>query len=214
MQDGLSRHLAFADWSNPEARGRLYAPEFVARLRPGDKPNPAMRQYYDDFVGRGQLNRHSHMMIQGFLGAHNFLYTDKTSMAASLEVRVPFMDIELMQLAARIPERYKLRGNVTKSVFKKAMSPYLGRDILYRSKTGFGAPLRKWMAGDLKPIIDNLLSEERVRQRGLFSPVEIRRLLAENAADKADHAYLIYCLLTLEIWQQTFIDRAGEVVSF
>ena len=209
---GLARYLALADWSRPEVRRRMYTPELAAQLRPPGHPPPCMQKYFDSFVGSGVLNRHSHMMIQGFLAAHNFLYTDKTSMAASIEVRVPFMDVELMRLCARIPERHKLRGRVTKSLFKKSMEPYLGRDILYRSKTGFGAPMRHWIAKDLSEAVQDLLREDRLKSRGLFRPEAIRRILHENQANMVDHTFLIYALLTLEIWQQTFIDRPAEQV--
>jgi asparagine synthase (glutamine-hydrolysing) len=128
-------------------------------------------------------------------------------------VRVPFLDVELMRLAARIPERFKLKDGVTKSVLKRAMEPHLGRDVLYRSKTGFGVPLRKWMAEDLRPVVGRLLAPERIRARGLFDPDAVARVLAENDANRADHSYLLYCLLTLEIWQQTFLDRPGAEIE-
>lgn len=205
---GLARHLELVDWSSPQARRRIRAAGFAGN---GAEPVPAaMRRYYDDFRGRGELNRHSHMLIQSFLAAHNFLYTDKSSMAASIEVRVPYMDLELMRLCASIPERYKLRDGVTKYVLKRAMERHIDKRILYRSKTGFGAPLRKWMADDLKPVIADVLSERRLRQRGLFDPAAVHAAIAENDANRADHSYLLYCLITLELWQQTFIDRPGE----
>ena len=115
-----------------------------------------------------------------------------------------------MRLCARIPERYKLNNGTTKYVLKRAMERYLDRDILYRSKTGFGAPLRKWIAEDLRPVIGDLLGERRLRDRGLFDPAAVREVIEENEANRADHTYLLYSLLTLELWQQTFIDRAGE----
>ncbi|MBK8267702.1 MAG: asparagine synthase (glutamine-hydrolyzing) [Planctomycetes bacterium] len=220
LERGVARSIALADWSNPDTRTGLYSASFTDRLASsngsrtsGDHVPPAMKRYYDEFVGRGSMNRHSHVLIQGFLGAHNFLYSDKSSMATSIEVRVPFMDVELMRLAARIPERYKLSGTVTKSILKKAMEPLVGRDILYRSKTGFGAPLRKWITSDLRNTLDVFLGERRVRERGLFNPAAVQRVLGENASGRADHAYLIYALFTLEIWMQTFLDRPGEQVS-
>ena len=208
VTQGLARHLEIVDWSDPLTRRRLYGPALAAGGGSGGAPE-CMKRYYEAFVGRGELNRHSEMLIQTFLGAHNFLYTDKSSMATAVEVRVPFMDVELMKLCARIPERYKLRGNVTKWVLKKAMERYLPADILYRSKTGFGAPLRKWIAEDLGPMIRELLSPRRVSQRGLFEPQAVHQVVQDCQANRADHAYLIYALLSLEIWQQTFIDRPG-----
>lgn len=210
---GLERHLELADWSSPQIRDTIFASGFGAALGDQQRWPACMQKYWDAFEGTGELNRHSHLLTQTFLAAHNFLYTDKTSMATSIEVRVPFMDVELMRLAARIPERYKLCGSVTKYVLKKAMERYLPPDILYRSKTGFGAPLRKWVAEDLRPTIGELLGPSRLVQRGIFQPQVVERLLREHEANKADHAYLIYALLTLELWLQTFIDRPGVEVA-
>lgn len=213
VERGVQRHMAMVDWSSPAARRRLYSPA-LAGVVPGDGAiPPAIQAYYDQFEGRGELNRHSHVLIQSFLAAHNFLYTDKSSMAASIEVRVPYLDLELMRLCATIPEDVKLKGNETKWVLKKAMERYLPRDVLYRSKTGFGVPLRKWMAEDMKPLIADLLGPRRIADRGLFDAGQVAAVLAENEANKADHAYLVYCLLTLELWQQTFVDRPGEEVT-
>lgn len=211
---GLQRHLAIVDWSSPATRLGIYTREFADSLPRPSAPPDCMTKYFDGFVGSGELNRHSHMLIQTFLSAHNFLYTDKSSMAASVEVRVPFMDVELMKLCAKIPERHKLRGHVTKHVLKKAMEDRLPKDVLYRSKTGFGAPVRKWIVEDLEPMIGDLLAPQRLKWRGLFEPRAVQRILEQNKANRADHAYLIYALLVLELWQQTFIDRAGrEVVA-
>jgi asparagine synthase (glutamine-hydrolysing) len=212
--NGLNRHVAIVDWSSPAVRRRVYAPALAATVPADERIPDCMHRYYGSFEGAGDINRHSHVLIQTFLAAHNFLYTDKSSMAASIEVRVPYLDLELMRLCATIPEHFKLRRHETKWVLKKAMERYLPRDVIYRSKTGFGVPLRKWMANDLKPVLGDLLGERRLRERGLFDPPQVAAVLAENEANKADHAYLIYSLLSLELWQQTFIDRPGEEVSF
>jgi asparagine synthase (glutamine-hydrolysing) len=212
-QSALERHLALSEWSSVPVRDELLRPDVMAAY-PGVRQEPAcMRKYYESFSGTGELNRHSHLLIQTFLAAHNFLYTDKTSMAVSVETRVPFMDVELMRLAARIPEEHKLRGTTTKYVLKKAMERYLPPSILYRSKTGFGAPLRQWIAEDLHGPIEVLLGRKRVEERGLFDAGVVERVLRENERDEADHAYLIYALLTLELWLQTYVDRRGEEVT-
>jgi len=212
-QSALERHLALSEWSSVPIRDEILHGDVVAAC-PEARLEPAcMRKYYESFVGTGELNRHSHLLIQTFLAAHNFLYTDKTSMAASIETRVPFMDVELMRLAARIPERMKLHGTTTKYVLKKAMERYLPSSVLYRSKTGFGAPLRQWIGEDLHHPIEVLLGRKHIEGRGLFEPDVVARVLDENKRDIADHAYLIYALLTLELWQQTYLDRPGEEVT-
>jgi asparagine synthase (glutamine-hydrolysing) len=209
---GLERHLEVSVWSNAELRADLFSPAVLDSVA-DSAGSQCMRRYYDLFSGRGEINRHSHMLIQTFLAAHNFLYTDKSSMAAGVEARVPFMDVELMQLCARIPERYKLNGNVTKWVLKKSMERYLPKDLIHRSKTGFGAPLRKWVQEDLHDVIQHLLGPGQLEARGLFEPKQVQRVLQENASGKADHAYLIYALFNLELWIQSFVDRPGAEVT-
>jgi len=211
--EGLDRHLALADWSSPETRGMLFSQELTERLGANGSVHPSMCKYFDQFEGRGDLNRHSHLLIQTFLAAHNFLYTDKCGMATTIENRVPFMDVELMRLCATIPERYKLKGNETKYVLKKAMERYLPREVIYRGKTGFTPPIREWIINGLEPMIHEYLSPERMRQRGLFTPEIVQTILDENRANKKDHGYLIYALLNLEIWQQTFIDQPGVMIT-
>ncbi|OQZ01579.1 MAG: asparagine synthase (glutamine-hydrolyzing) [Planctomycetes bacterium UTPLA1] len=212
-RNGIHRHMALSDWSSDDVRARLYSRELSSALAGCENPPASMRRYYNEFQGRGELNRRSHVLIQTFLASHNFLYTDKTSMAASVEARVPFLDVELMRLAARMPEDVKLKGQTTKYVLKRAMERYLPREVIYRSKTGFGAPLRKWINEDLDAEINDLLGEQRVGHRGLFDAGAITQVLRDNRAGKADHTYLLYALLTLEVWMQTFIDQAGSEVS-
>lgn len=213
-ETGLERHIAIADWSEQRVRRNIYSSELRDFLEGADPIPACMYKYYDSFRGEGELNRHSHLLIQSFLSAHNFLYSDKTSMATSVELRVPFMDVELMRLAAAIPEHLKLHRGDPKYILKKAMSSSLPREVLDRSKVGFGAPLRKWIVEDLDAVIDDALRPEQIRARGLFAVEPIRDILRENRENRVDHTYLIYSLLTLEVWMRTFIDRAGEEVSF
>lgn len=212
LSDDLEQYMALSDWSRPEVREQLFSSDLTADLNGNGNPARYIEKYFRGFEGCGELNRRSHVLIQTFLASHNFLYTDKTSMASSVEVRVPFLDVEMMRLCARIPERMKLYGQTGKYLLKEAMRRYLPGDVLYRSKTGFGLPLRKWLAEDLKNEVRELLSPERLRARGLFNPDVVRTILDENEANRADHAFLIFGLLWLEIWMQTFVDGAvGEV---
>lgn len=211
----LARHLAVVDWSNPAERQSLLrqGPIIPGEHPPRIEPGQSIERYAQLFAGKGDLNFHSHLLMNSFLASHNFLYMDKSSMAVSTEVRVPFMDVELLRLAARIPEYVKLHGFVTKSVLKRAMEPLLPRDVIYRRKTGFGVPLRRWIRHDLSPLLRSLFSPEAVRKRGLFDSSAVTRVIAQNDAGKVDHSYLIYALLTLEIWMQTFVDRRAEPLA-
>ncbi len=205
---GLDRHLAIVDWSSTESRRALLSPELRAEVADSAAVPACMRRYWGEFGGAGALNQHSHMLVQTFLASHNFLYTDKTSMATSVEARVPFMDVELMRLCARIPESLKLQRRTTKTILKRALEQDLPADVLHRGKTGFGAPLRTWIRQDLAELVDDTLCPTTLSARGLFEAAAVRELLAEHRTGAADHAYLIYALLNLELWTQAFVDSA------
>jgi asparagine synthase (glutamine-hydrolysing) len=145
-----------------------------------------------------------------FLSDHNLPYTDKMSMAVGIEVRVPLLDLELVDFAARIPSGVKQKGGVGKWVFKKAMEPYLPHDVIYRPKSGFGAPVRKWMCDELRPLVGDLLGEASLRRRGLFDPAAVERLVSLNQTGRIDASYTILSLLCIEVWCRRFIDGAGR----
>ena len=127
-------------------------------------------------------------------------------MAATLEVRVPLLNHELVELAARMPPRMKLRGLRRKYILKRAAEALLPRDVVWRKKAGFGAPIRAWLRGPLRPLADELLSEEVVRARGLFRPEEVRRVVEANLSGREDFSLQVLQLLTLEMWQREFLD--------
>ena len=88
------------------------------------------------------------------------------------------------------------------------MEPYLPQDVIHRPKTGFGAPLRRWMRHELREMLGDLLSESSLRRRGLFDPAAVRQLIADNDAGRRDGAYTLLSLLCIEIWCRRFVDRA------
>ena len=148
-----------------------------------------------------------------FLADHNLIYTDKMSMAAGVEVRVPFLDLDLVELAAAIPDQFKQKGRIGKWVLKKAMEPYLPHDVIYRPKTGFGAPLRRWIKYDLRDLISDVLSVQSIQSRGLFNADSVHKLVADNDSGRRDAAYTIFSLLCIEIWCRKFIDGDLQVPS-
>jgi len=100
----------------------------------------------------------------------------------------------------------KQRGTVGKWVLKKAMEPFLPMDVIYRPKTGFGAPLRRWMRGELRPLLGDLLSSDSLTRRGIFDADAVHQLIRRNEEGKEDVAYTLLSLMSIEIWCRTFID--------
>jgi asparagine synthase (glutamine-hydrolysing) len=172
----------------------------------GHDPFARHRGYLERVRGEHWLNQLLYVDLKTFLPCLNLTYTDKMSMAASTEVRVPLLDDELVELATRVPTSLKLHGRKRKYVFKKAMEGVLPASIIWRPKAGFTAPARAWLAGPLQPLVDELLSPQAVGRRGLFAAAEVRELIDANRRGEADNALRIWALMTLELWQRTFID--------
>ena len=135
------------------------------------------------------------------------LLTDRMSMAVSLECRVPLLDHELVELAARIPERIKVRGGRLKHVMKKALADLLPNEILQRKKRGFGAPMGAWLKHSLKPLLQQLLSRSSVERRGLFSHEAVAALVAQHESNRIDGTDRLLALLHFEIWARLYLDN-------
>jgi asparagine synthase (glutamine-hydrolysing) len=127
-------------------------------------------------------------------------------MAVGVEVRVPLLDLELVDLATRIPPWMKQRGRTGKAVFKRAMERDLPRDVVYRPKSGFGAPLRSWLRNQLRDVVEDTLSAEALGRRGLFEPAAVRRLVDQDRAGRVDGSYTVFALMCFELWCRMFVD--------
>ncbi len=135
------------------------------------------------------------------------LLTDKMSMAVSLECRVPLLDHELVELAARMPESIKIRGGRLKHLMKEAMRDKLPADILDRKKRGFGMPMGAWLKRELAQVMRHLLSERAVNARGFFNHASISDLIAAHDANRVDGTDRLLALLNFEVWCRIFLDR-------
>jgi asparagine synthase (glutamine-hydrolysing) len=204
--DFEDRYLGFGTYFTNEMKHRLYSDEWRALTRDYD-PYVAHRKYFAQASDAAPLNQLLYVDLKTFLPCLNLLTTDKTSMAANLEVRVPFLNREMIEMAARMPPRLKLRGLTRKYVLKRSLEGVLPRDVIYRKKAGFGAPIRSWLRGALRPMIGDLLSEETVKRRGLFRPKEVKKVLDANFSGREDNNLQVFQLLGLELWCRTFLDQ-------
>lgn len=205
--DGDARLAAYFLWSPDAMRRALYAPDVAAQLAGHDPRTPLLESLARIPGERVPLNRMLFLEGKHFLADHNLNYTDKVGMAAGVEVRVPLLDIDLVRFAARVPAAWKQRGHVGKPLFKRAMEPYLPHHVIHRPKAGFGAPMRRWLQHELRPVVDDVLGDASLRARGLFEPGAVRRLVAADREGRVDGAYTIFALVCLELWCRRFVDR-------
>ncbi len=130
---------------------------------------------------------------------------DQMSMAASIESRVPFLDHKLVEFAARLPVRMKLRGLTTKYILRKAMADRLPKEILTRKKMGFPVPLGAWLRGRFSYIVDEYVLSPRAIARGIFNADYVRDLAARHQSGE-NHTERLWALVNFEIWQRRFFD--------
>ena len=185
--DGDERLVNYFSWINRDDLKKLYSSEFSYAIK-NSNPNFEMIKFLKNIPPNlSKLDRMLALEQQFFLADHNLLYTDRMSMAAGVEVRVPFLDNELVEFVYNIPDKFKQKGLNGKWVLKKALEGQLPKDVIYRPKTGFGAPLRQWMRHELREFLGDTLSIERLRNRGLFAAfdlqsADIRNKTIENIA--------------------------------
>ncbi len=205
--DGDARLVNYFRWNDQRDLMELYSTEFRAALGSVRAEDPMLEFLSDLSPEINRLERMLALEQRFFLTDHNLTYTDKMSMAVGVEVRVPFLDLELVDFAAQIPVRFKQRGSEGKWVLKKAMEPYLPRDVIYRPKSGFGAPLRRWMRLELRDLLSDVLGSQSLSKRGLFDPYAVQRLIQANDLGKVDASYTLLSLMCIELWCRKFIDQ-------
>ena len=141
-----------------------------------------------------------------YLPSHNLLYTDRMSMMAGVEARVPFLDLSILDFAHQLPVNLKLRGNTQKYILKKVAETYLPSSVIYRSKTGFGSPIRSWFRED-NELIKKYFDKDYLRKQDIFNSTKVQKFKSENIAGKADNSYSLYALLNFQIWYDIFVNK-------
>lgn len=201
-KDKSERMMGYFDWLDSETLDKLFI----------NKTSFNVHDYFEQLneflpIETSDLNRMLYWELNTFLVDHNLNYTDKLGMATGVEVRVPFLDKELVEFSAKIPSELKLKGKETKYILKKVAERYLPEDVIYRKKTGFGAPVRDWIINDMSEMINDYLNEDRVNERGIFNYHTILELVEKNKKRKIDVSYTIWSLLAIESWMIQFYDK-------
>ncbi|HBU69167.1 MAG TPA: asparagine synthase (glutamine-hydrolyzing) [Elusimicrobia bacterium] len=129
---------------------------------------------------------------------------DRASMAASLEVRAPLLDKDIVSFAARLPSSFKLKGATTKYLLKRAAGKLLPPGIINRKKQGFALPLTKWIKHDLSGLLDEYLNAGRISGEGIFNPDCVKQLLSEHRAGRKDNRKAVWSLLVFQMWKERF----------
>jgi asparagine synthase (glutamine-hydrolysing) len=189
------------------ARSELYSSDFAEKVE-GNDPESILNRAYESSDATTFVEATAHADIQLYLPDDLLVKMDIASMANSLEVRSPFLDHEVVEFAASLPTRLKLRGMIQKYIIKRGMKGVLPDRILRRRKMGFGVPIDRWLRTDLRQMAFDVLLDRRAVQRGFFKPEVVRRYLEEHTAGVRHHHVPLWSMLMLELWHRMFIDRA------
>jgi asparagine synthase (glutamine-hydrolysing) len=189
---------------------KLFQPDVLARLAEYD-PWQREAECLTRFDGHW-LSALQYLDFQSYLPLDILTKVDRMSMAHSIEARVPLLDHKLVEFAATIPPDLKLRGDTRKYVFKRALEGMLPAEIIDRPKRGFAIPLGRWFRGELGPFVSDLLFARRSRERGIFNPGYVERLLKWHGRGRELDLQL-WTLISFELWCRTFLDGSGAPVG-
>lgn len=203
------QHARWMMFLDAEAKSRLYAPEMQEALN-GCAATAALEHHFEQAAHLDPLAQQQYVDIKSYLVDDILTKVDRMSMAVSLEVRVPLLDHRIVEFALGLPAHLKLRRGTTKVILREAMKDLLPDSILNKPKEGFSIPLKHWLRGPLQPLMNDLLSEDSIRQRGYFSPRTVSVWMDEHLSGRVNHSHRLWALMVLELWHRQIPD--GQAV--
>lgn len=182
---------------------RLLSDDLTSSCRNYD-PAEITLKYWDHLSGADHVSRMLYTDIKTYLPGDILVKVDRTSMANSLEIRAPLLDHSIVEYAATLPSRWKIENKQKKIILRKAFSQLLPEDFLARRKQGFSVPLASWFRGELKPLAEQMLLENRELDH-FFKACTIKYLWQQHQQQKADHGTLLWSLLSFALWQKEYL---------
>ena len=196
----------------PESKPQLYSADFAAAVRHVD-PLAPLKAAWQSCQSPDVVDRAMYVDFMTYLPDDIMTKVDRMSMAVSLEAREPLLDHSLLELSAKIPSSLKLKDGKTKYMLRRLLRQRLPAAILERKKQGFAAPIAGWLRGPLAPMVDDLLMDGRLEQRGLFRQPEVARYWRDHKSGRGDHHHRLWQLVMLELWFRQFVDGARTKVA-
>ena len=189
----------------------IFTEEMKQRLY-GDRPHPqrdslaSSVRLYEQYGGDDELNRFMYMDARTSLVDDMLTKVDRTSMAHSLEVRVPLLDHSLVEWMSLVPSRYKVRRLELKYLLRRVGAQLLPKQIARRPKAGFHVPVPIWLKGELAPLLRRQLGSDVVTRQGVFDPTAVDQLVAEHMSGRRDHSRNLWGLLMFSLWFERHIE--------
>jgi asparagine synthase (glutamine-hydrolysing) len=201
------RHLRWMMFLNQKEREELYSKNFRHELG-GIKSLhsiPPLNKLYPQLDRFDEISGELYFDLKSYLVDDILVKVDRMSMATSLETRVPLIDHKVVEFAFQIPGHLKLRGLTTKWIFKRSMERLLPPQNIYRSKEGFSIPIKHWLRNELKDLMFDYLSENRIQEAGLFNFDAIKKKIDAHMDGRENYSHQLWALLVFEIWREKYL---------
>jgi len=199
------RYLRWVSTFTKEDKGELYSKDFSEAVSANDA-STFLDRWLSGNEDIGILNATLLTDQMTYLPNDLLVKMDIATMANSLEARAPFLDHKVIEFAATLPEKLKMRPFETKSLLKKVAARLVPKEVIYRKKMGFRVPVRNWLRGEMKEFVSDILLSEKCLNRGIVKPEAINTYLEEHLEMRHDHGRQLWTLLMLELWFNRFID--------
>jgi asparagine synthase (glutamine-hydrolysing) len=209
MREPLSSYYQSRTSGRPDnhrgQRSHIYSADLLAELQSTDA-NRYFRTLFDRVATQPPLNQMLYVDSKSWLPDDLLVKADKITMASSVELRVPLLDHRILEFAASLPTRWKVRGMETKYILKRTLRSRVPEEIIRRPKSGFPVPYETWMRGDLRDYVRSLLLDQRTIDRGYFVSGAVQKLITRFEAGEPLGPE-VFSLVTLELWHRRFVDQ-------
>ncbi len=197
------QHVRWMIFLSDVDRAALFLPEQAEKFADGST-FAFMRDYFEQAKTPDRLNQQSFVDVKTYLVDDILVKVDRMSMATSLEARVPFLDHRVVEFAFKIPGSLKIKNGETKYILKETMRDLLPQKILTRDKQGFSIPIKNWIRHELKDMMVDILSPDKIRREGFFRVNYIQRLMDEHLKGKENHSHRLWALMMFEWWYDLY----------
>jgi asparagine synthase (glutamine-hydrolysing) len=201
----VERYLRWVSAFDDASKQAFYSDDFLHETG-GGCARTILAPWFAQVNGSGIVDASLHADIMTYLPNDLLVKVDIATMAVSLEARSPFLDHHVIEFAASLPEKLKLRGLTTKYLLKRVLRRLLPAENLNRRKMGFGVPIAHWFRDSMQSFLREHLLSDKAARRKLFKPEAVRLLVEQHTMGQRDHSHKLWTLLMLELWFERFID--------
>jgi asparagine synthase (glutamine-hydrolysing) len=197
-------HCRWRKFLDEDTRDALFTPDALRDLQtPSDAHIVGLFERAGD---RSDLDRSLYVDVKSYLSDNILTKVDRTSMAVSLEARVPYLDKDLVELAFRVPDALKVNNGKTKVMLKEIAARHVPANCVYRQKEGFSIPIKNWLGTQFRPLLDELLGSSRIGDAGLFNVATIETLKQQHLSGQANNSHLLWSLIVFEAWRDKWLS--------